>query len=682
MSNHLINEKSPYLQQHAQNPVDWYPWGEEAFKLAKELDKPIFLSIGYATCHWCHVMEHESFENPELAKMMNDAFINIKVDREERPEVDNIYMEFAQALMATAGGWPLNVMLTPDLKPFFAVTYLPPKTRRGLVGLDQFILQIKQLWQSDERPHIIEQANKIVEIFERSAQAVGRELPPKELIEIAFQQLFELADPIYGGIKGEPKFPMSYQAICLMLFAKLAKEGRALFLVELTLDKMSQGGIYDQLGGGFSRYAVDDKWQVPHFEKMLYDNASLAKAYLEGWRLIKKERYAEIVKETLDYILRDMTDPEGGFYSAEDADTEGHEGLFYTWTLKEIKEALPAPLADLFCEFYQITEAGNFEGRTILNVENSLEEFAEVKNLSEAECDKRLKEARKILFEKRRLRAQPFKDDKILSGWNGLMIDALVHAGKALNEERYCHAALKAAHFIKTHLWKEGHLLRRFREGEARFHATLEEYAYLIKGVLSLFEMGCGAEWLEWAITMAKLLEREFKLPEGAFYQTDGKEALVLRKCTFYDGAEPSGNGVHTENLLRLYQITQEETYLTQAEEILRASRNFIETYAMGSCYHLLALQHYYDKKAATLIIALDEKESLSEEFLRHLYTTFTPFTAIVWKKAKDATNAILPNLLDKKPLEGLTTVYCCRQNLCEPPIFKQEELLKLIETL
>ncbi len=590
--NHLAHEKSPYLQQHAHNPVDWYPWGEEAFALSEKLDKPIFLSVGYATCHWCHVMERESFSDPQMAQLMNDTFVNIKVDREELPEVDNIYMEFAQVLMSSAGGWPLNVILTSDLKPFFAVTYLPPKTKRGLIGLDQFIAHIKQIWQSDERQLLIEQANKLVEVFERTHVSAGEEMPGEEQLVNGVERLFEVADPLYGGVKGEPKFPLGYQANFLLQFAKKKNESRALFYVELTLDRMARGGIYDHLGGGFARYSIDQKWQIPHFEKMLYDNAILADAYLEAWLSTNKPIYRRITQEILDYILREMTSPEGGFYSAEDADSEGHEGRFYTWTPHEIQAVLTPEEAQLFCQYYQVTEHGNFEGRSVLNQLLPSNEFAEIYKLSEEELEKRLAHARKLLFIEREKRERPFKDDKILSGWNGLMIAALARAGKMLQEERFTQAAEKAATFLKNNLWKEGRLLRRYREEEARFPAGLDEYAYLIHGLLEL-----GPEWHTWAVELATLLKNEFKAKGGAFYQTEKKQSILLRKCEFYDGAEPSGNGVHAHNLIRLFQMTQDETYLTQMEDILKAAKKFIEAYPPGACYHLLALQCYLDIK-------------------------------------------------------------------------------------
>jgi uncharacterized protein len=682
-SNHLISEKSPYLLQHAHNPVDWYPWGEEAFALSKKLDKPIFLSIGYATCHWCHVMERESFQDPHVAQTMNEAFVNIKVDREELPEVDSLYMEFAQLLMSTAGGWPLNVILTPELKPFFAITYLPPRTRHGLIGLEEFIAHIKQLWQSDERAELIEQANKIVEILERATHAIGDEVPQEDLLLDAVEHLFQLADPVYGGMKGEPKFPLGYQCNFLMQFAKAKNESRALFYVELTLDKMADGGIYDHLGGGFSRYSIDERWSIPHFEKMLYDNAILAGAYLAGWQFVKKERYRRVCEEILTYVLRDMTDPGGGFYSAEDADSEQHEGRFYTWTPDEIKEALPLSEAELFCRYYGVTPGGNFEGRSVLQIELPLNVFAEAQGLQEEELEQRLEEAKKILFERRTRREHPFKDDKILGGWNGLMIGALVKAGKALEEESFVHEALRAAECIRKNLWKEGQLLRRFRQGEARFPAGLDEYAYLLQGLLALFEAGCGTQWLSWGIEIAALLQKEFKREGGAFYQTEMQRSILIRKCEFYDGAEPSGNGLHAENLIRLFQITQNEDYLDQARDVFKAAKGFIEAYPPGACYHLLSLQHYLDETAPTLVISLDAQESFAEEMAVTIASHFCPHATVVWRREKDEELFLcIPSTRDQVPINGQTTLYICRKGVCEAPLSKKEEILKAITAL
>ncbi len=675
--NHLANEKSPYLQQHVHNPVDWYPWGEEAFAIAEAHDKPIFLSIGYSTCHWCHVMERESFENPEIARLMNMVFVCIKVDREELPHVDSLYMEFAQVLLSSGGGWPLNVILTPDRKPFFAVTYLPPKARQGLIGFDQFIMQIQELWESDERQALLEQANSLVDAMARVLHESGSELPDEETVTDACEIFFNLADSTYGGMSKEPKFPLSYQLELLLQFTKASNESRALFFVELTLDHMHRGGIYDHVGGGFSRYATDEKWLIPHFEKMAYDNALLAKSYLEAWKFTKKESYRRVTEETCRYLLREMQDPEGGFYSGLDADTEGHEGLYYTWTPLEVNEILTPNESALFCTFYGVTLEGNFEGRSVLHCANTFEEFAETRGLAVEELSSRLERAKKELLKSREKRARPFRDTKILTGWNGLLIDLFAHAGSSFNEKSFTDAALKAAQFIKTHLWKEGKLLRRYCDKEARFSGVVEDYAFLIKGLLTLFELGHGSEWLGWATELAAVLQNDFQAPRGAFYQTESSEEVLLRKCEFYDGAEPSGNGVHAENLIRLYQITKEDIFRIQAEDIFKAALKFIEAYPPGSFYHLKAIQRYYDLKAPTLVIALDEQGSLEKEIKEHLSKHFCPHAAIIWKRPKDTQIE-----RDKLPIDGQTAVYLCRQNECEPPLISKEEIMKVIESL
>ena len=682
-TNRLIHEKSPYLLQHAHNPVDWYPWGQEAFDLAKQSDKPIFLSIGYATCHWCHVMEQESFENQEIAKLMNETFVNIKIDREELPQVDSIYMEFAQALMSSAGGWPLNLILTPDLKPFFAVTYLPPANRRGLIGMKQFIQHIKQLWQSEERKQLIDQADKIVEIFEKSAKSAGDTMPTQQNLLAAVEMLFEMTDPVYGGLKGEPKFPMGYQSSFLLEFSRTKGEGRALFCAELTLDMMLRGGIYDQLGGGFSRYAIDERWMIPHFEKMIYDNAILAKTYLDAYKYTKKESYRTLCEQTLDYTLNEMEHPEGGFYSAQDADTEGHEGRYYTWAFQEVREVLSNEEAELFCTYYGITPEGNFEGRTVLHIPLPLEEFAELRNIPVEELRSILDKARQKMLKRREVRERPFKDDKILVSWNGLMIDAMVKAGTALKKNAFKEAAIKAAGFVKSNLWKEGHLFRRWRDNEARFNGGIDDYAFLVKGLISLFEEGCGSEWLKWAVELADVLRKEFKAEDGAFYYHLEDPALLIRKCEFYDGAEPSGNAVHCENLLRLYQITQNPLCLSEVEEILKAAKHYIEIYPPGACYHLIGLLRYLDLKAPTIMIALDEEGSLRNEIQEVLNAQFLPHVAVVWKEPKDQIlPALIPGVVDKNPIDGQTAIYICRYDRCEAPLIEKGQILKALESL
>jgi len=657
MVNRLAKEKSPYLLQHADNPVDWYPWGDEAFRAAQSQDKPIFLSIGYATCHWCHVMKRESFENGEIAQLLNRAFINIKVDREERPEVDSIYMEFAQALMSSAGGWPLNVILTPDLKPFFAVTYLPPKNIKGLMGLPEFVQHIQTLWVSDERQSICKEAEKLVEMFAHTSNATGHELPTQQHLMEAVEKFFNLADPVYGGIRGTPKFPMGYQSEFLMAHAKVKGDSRALFYVELTLEAMHQGGIYDHLGGGFARYAADEEWSIPHFEKMLYDNAILAKTYLEAWKVTKKEKYADVTRETLSYLLRDMAHPEGGFYSGEDADSDGHEGLYYTWTPLEVQEVVPGEDGELLCAFFDITHQGNFEGRNVLHIDLPADEFAAQLNVSLDLFREKLKKGRADLLRQRQSRPKPLRDEKILTSWNGLAIDALARAGSSLKEPRFTEAALQTAEFIRKNLWKEGKLLHRWCGQEAKFDAGLEDYVYLIKGLLSLYEEGCGETYLEWAKLLAAVCERDFKEIDGAFYQTDGREPLILRKCEFYDGAEPSGNGVHTENLLHLYQLTQEESYLHQAEDVLKASKDYIEMFPPGTCYHLKALQRYLDPAATTLTLT-----GITPEIRALLASHFLPHAAVVLREGSELSCLI------------------CRSGACEPPLTKLDAIIQAIE--
>jgi uncharacterized protein YyaL (SSP411 family) len=675
--NRLGQEKSPYLRSHASNPVDWYPWGEEAFQKALELDRPIFLSIGYSTCHWCHVMERESFANQEIGKLLNETFINIKVDREEHPEVDNIYMDFAQLLMSGAGGWPLNLVLTPDLKPFLAVTYIPPRPSQGLIGFPELISQVKQLWEGPEKQELILQANKIVESMARTANATGQQLPTLMDLTNGLDKFFEMTDSINGGLKGEPKFPLGFQIEFLLNWSKLKNDSRSLFYAQLTLDMMVRGGLYDHLGGGFSRYAVDEEWTIPHFEKMLYDNAILARTYLQAWKYTQNPSYAKTCREILDYLLTDLMFEQGGFFSGEDADSEGEEGRYYTWTPHEVMKLLPGEEGEIFCTFYDITPQGNFHDRSVLHIDLTLEEYAKAVEMKPTEVEEILEKGRKTLLAERRKRPKPLRDEKILVGWNGLAIDVLARAGATFQEPKYTAAAEQAAQFIEKNLWENGRLLHRWCNGEAKFSALLEDYAFLIKGVLSLFEEGCGVHFFEWATQMTKNLERDFKEVEGAFYQTDGKDPLIMRKCEFYDGAEPSGNAVHTENLIRLYQMTADNSYLRQAEDILKAAKPYIAQVTPAAFYHMMAAFRYLDVSAPTVVIATDTQNSSKDKIHHALSTHFCAHLLTLWKMEK---NFPLEN--DKMPVNQMTTVYICRQNRCDPPLTKLDEIVKSIEKL
>lgn len=683
-TNRLIKEKSPYLQQHAHNPVDWYPWGDEALNASKEHDKPIFLSIGYSTCHWCHVMETESFENIEIASLLNDSFINIKVDREERPEIDSLYIEFAQTMMSGAAGWPLNILLTPDLQPFFATTYLPPYPKHGLTGMVDLIPRIRELWSSEERELLIEQAQQIVNAFSENELISGENIPEKEQVNTIADFLFKIADPIYGGFKGSPKFPIGYQWNFLLHYGAMNDDGRSLFLAERTLDLMQRGGIYDHLGGGFSRYSIDERWLVPHFEKMLYDNALLAYSYLEAWQLKHTPFYRTTCEEILNYILRDMTHPQGGFYSAEDADSEGNEGYFYTWTYQEVNELLGEKEAKLFCQFFDITPQGNFEGRNILNTPVRLHEFATKKNLNPQNLSDKFEKQKQTLWTAREKRIHPLKDDKILSSWNGLMICSMAEAGAAFNNTYYIDAAKNAALFIKNHMWVNGRLLHRWRDGEALFNAGLDDYAFLIKGVLSLYEIGEGTEWLEWAIEMSTILHNEFKAEGGAFYQTDGQDQnIILRKCQLADGAEPSGNAIHCENLLRLYQLLQDNKYLVQAEDIFKAVETAMDNQFPGFYYHALNLIRYYNANALTCVISLNQIQQYRHEIRDLLYQEFLLNRTIIWREEKDnKINELIPFIAKQKPINAKTTLYLCDKNGCQEPLTEFDDMAKAIHSL
>lgn len=686
--NRLASEKSPYLLQHAHNPVDWFPWGLEAFKKAQDEDKPIFLSIGYATCHWCHVMERESFENPEVAALMNQAFVNIKLDREEMPEVDSLYMEFAQSMMSGAGGWPLNVILTPDLEPFFASTYLPPVDNHGMMGLSSLIEKISEVWNSDERTRILAQAERLVQIFTENVHMEGEDLPAKEQIENLAQILFKLSDPVWGGLKGSPKFPIGYQTVFLLRYYVAAQDSRALFLAERSLDMMQRGGIYDHIGGGFSRYSVDEEWLQPHFEKMLYDNALLMDAYLEAYKATKKPIYRQVVEEIASYILTDMTSMEGGFFAAEDADSEGEEGLFYTWTKQEVMDILGKTEGAVFCEYYDISKEGNFDGTNILHTSLRIPEFSEKQGLDPLLVEELIREGKNKLYQARIKRERPFLDDKILTGWNGLMVHSLAQAGDTLSEPSYIQAAVDAATFIKQNLWKNGQLLRRYRDKDARFSANLEDYAFLIRGLITLFEVGAGTEWLEWALKLNENLTLYYKSEEGAYFQSDNADPyLLIRKSLYSDGAEPSGNAVQCENLLRFAGLLMDDSFRDAAEDVLKATKKFVDNYPPGYVYHLMNLNKFFNKDAPTLVVALNAAGDGEQSIRNLLKQIYNPLKTVFFKKENDTmTSQIFPHLEPYKAVHGKTTLYLCRRGFCEQPLTEeadiQEAILKLAQTV
>lgn len=570
-TNRLINEKSPYLLQHAYNPVDWYGWSEEAFEKARTEDKPIFLSIGYSTCHWCHVMAHESFEDEEVANILNNYFICIKVDREERPDIDSVYMSVCQAITG-GGGWPLNLFLTKDKKPFYAGTYFPKTSKYNQTGFIEILESINNVWVGN-KDHVLTTADQVVNTLKEHGEDESFDIS-KNILSEGFQSFLNSFDAVFGGFSKAPKFPSPHNLSYLLSYYKDTREKRALEMVEITLKSMYKGGIFDHIGFGFSRYSVDEKWLVPHFEKMLYDNALLAIAYIETYEITKDNIYKEVAEKILAYILRDMTSKEGGFYCGEDADSEGVEGKFYLWDFAELYKVLNMEEANLFIKYYGIQREGNFEGRNIPNLIGE-----ELEDLDKNGLKEKLENIRRKLFDYREKRIHPHKDDKILTSWNGLMIAAFAKAGKILNEEKYKDASIKALEFVFTKLQREdGRLLARFRDGESRYLAYLDDYAFIIWALIEVYEGTKEYSYVEKALELNKQMIELFldKEKGGLFLYGKDSEELILRPKDIYDGAIPSGNSVAAMNMLRLFKITGDINLKEEAESIFKVFGNSI----------------------------------------------------------------------------------------------------------
>jgi uncharacterized protein YyaL (SSP411 family) len=610
MTNRLAGELSPYLLQHAANPVAWKPWDQAALDKSRREQKPIFLSIGYSACHWCHVMAHESFENEGIAEFLNQHFVNIKVDREERPDLDQIYMEAVQ-LLCGRGGWPMSVFLTPDLQPFYGGTYWPPTPRQGMPGFAQVLQAVTEAWQS-RRPEMVEQAAKITRVLRENekVETSGATDLDDRLLQSAEEILMRSFDQQFGGFGAAPKFPQPIALKLLLDRWKHSGDDELLSAVTITLDHMARGGLYDQLGGGFHRYSTDARWLVPHFEKMLYDNALLAGCYLDAWTLTKHPLYAEVVRGTLDYVLRDMTDPEGGFYSAEDADSEGEEGKFYVWTPAEIAAVLGDKATATFCRVYDVTAVGNFEGRNILNLSRPIEQEAKLLGRASTSSPRRaptegwsgegipleteLSESREKLLTVREKRVPPALDDKILASWNGLMIDAFARAGSVFGEPRYRSAAEEAAKYLlKTLRRPDGRLLHSARHGRAKLNAYLDDYANLANAFVTLHETGSDGPWLDTAVELAEIILRHFADPDrgGFFFTADDHEPLIVRKKEFVDSPTPSSNGMTALLLLRLQKHHPDDRYTAAAESTLRAGYPYLQQYPSATSQMLLTLE-------------------------------------------------------------------------------------------
>jgi len=705
-TNRLAKEKSPYLLQHQHNPVDWYPWGEEAFEKARRENKPIFLSIGYSTCHWCHVMAHESFENAATAKIMNELFVNVKVDREERPDVDRVYMTYVQASTGS-GGWPMSVFLTPDLKPFFGATYFPPEDRYGRPGFPKVLLQLSDAWKKDPAG-VTKSANEaIAALSEYSASGAPKNAAAgKEAIAKCLAQLTETFDSELGGFGGAPKFP---RPVSLNFLFRVAARGGAesrdakiaAGMALLTLRKMAEGGMHDHLGGGFHRYSVDKFWHVPHFEKMLYDQAQLASSYLDAFQLTRAVGYEKTARDILDYVRRDMTDPAGGFYSAEDADSllahgkpEHAEGAFYVWTKAEIIAALGEADAEIFNRFYGVEPDGNapagsdpheeFKGRNILIQRASLADAAKQFSKTEDEIAASLAASKKKLFDLRAKRPRPHLDDKIITAWNGLMISAFARGAQVLDDPAYLASAQKAATFIREKLWKNGALLRNYRQGASEVGGFVEDYALLIQGLLDLYEADFDVAWLQWAVELQTKQDALFADPEHGGYYSVTKDApnILLRMKEDYDGAEPSPNSVSALNLLRFAQIADRPAYRDFAVKTIAAFADRLATAPQTMPQMLVALDASL-AKPRQIVIAGPRDSAATKALLREVQARFIPDKVLLLADGGAGQKWLgerLEFIRTASPIDGQPAAYVCEDFVCQLPTSDAEMLRELLK--
>ncbi len=665
-TNHLINQKSPYLLQHAYNPVDWYPWGEEAFAKAKKEDKPILLSIGYSTCHWCHVMEEESFEDPKTAELMNRNFVSIKVDREERPDIDSVYMNYVMATTGS-GGWPMTVFLTPDKKPFYGGTYFPPADRYGTPGFPTLLQSLAEAWKN-KRNEITKSAESAA-AFLNQEHGAGTQSLNEEVFFSFFERMKAGFDAEHGGFGHAPKFPRSHALSLLLRYWKRSGNAAALQMAEKTLDAMARGGMYDQLGGGFHRYSTDSQWRLPHFEKMLYDQALLSRTYLEAYQATHRENYAKIAREILDYVLSQMTSPEGGFYSAEDADSvdpenlkKKREGAFFVWRKSEIEKCLTPEEAEVFIRHYGVLENGNvsqdpqgeFAGKNVLYVTN-----AGVGALREAP----LHDARQKLLKVRSARPAPHLDDKILADWNGLMISSFAFASRVLNEPRYRAAAVKAGEFIETHL--QAPLRHRYRDGETAIDGNLNDYAFVIYGYISLYEATFDVKWLNEAQKLAhEMIDQFWDKSQGGFFLTaHGAEVLIARPKEIYDGAVPSGNSIAALDLRLLERMTEEKQFGEMAQKVLQTFSAQVSAEPTGYPQMLMALDTAIGP-SMEIILSGDLEDKTIQAMVQEIYSRFIPNKVVTFHRG-----------------EGKAVAHVCRDHVCGLPITDVVQLRQKLES-
>ncbi len=667
--NRLGNETSPYLLQHADNPVDWYPWGEEALTRARQENKPILLSIGYSACHWCHVMAHESFENEAIARLMNENFINIKVDREERPDLDQIYMNAVQ-MMTHHGGWPMTVFLTPEGIPFYGGTYFPPEDRYNMPGFPRVLLSVAEAFR-ERRDDISNTTSSLLSELRRVSGGDAKEdLLTTEVLATAYQGLVKNFDRVEGGFGGAPKFPPAMALEFLLRTFHRTKNNEALEIVAHTCRKMANGGIYDQLGGGFHRYSTDARWLVPHFEKMLYDNALLSRLYLHYFQASGENWAREVAEGILKYVLREMTNELGGFYSSQDADSEGHEGKFFVWTMAEVEQLLGKEEADLFSAYYNLTTEGNFEGQNILNITSSIDEVAAARNVSSQRLSEVIERGKNLLFSEREKRVKPDRDEKILTAWNGLMLTSFSLAGAILRKPEYLETARRNASFILAELRRDDLLLRTWKDGRARFNAYLEDYAFLVDGLLTLYETSGELRWFEEALQLTKKMVEEFwdETEGGFFFTGQSHEQLIVRAKDYFDNATPSGNSVAAEVLLRIAHFTGNSDFERRALTVLRQVSQSARRYPTGFGRALGVIDFHFSQPKEIVVIVddIEAEEKLLEEIWKH----YLPNKIITVSQVADSrTREFIPLASNRPLVDGKPTAYVCQQRSCQAPV-------------
>ena len=675
-TNHLISETSPYLLQHAHNPVDWYPWGEAALTKARGENKPILLSIGYSACHWCHVMEHESFENEAIAALMNENFVNIKVDREERPDLDQIYMNAVQ-MMTGQGGWPMTMFLTPDGVPFYGGTYFPPSDRYNMPGFPRILASVAEAFRSQPDQVASTATAMLGELRRVGLAEQSREVLREEILDNAFRRISANYDRTNGGFGGAPKFPPAMNLEFFLHRHNRKGSPEALEMVEHTTRRMAEGGMYDQLGGGFHRYSVDAKWLVPHFEKMLYDNALLSRMYLHLYQVTKDPAARRIAEETLDYVAREMTDAGGGFYSSQDADSEGEEGKFFVWSRQEILDVMGERHGNLFCDFFDVTESGNFEGQNILHINASITDTAARNKVSAEDLQAIIDSCRQKLFARREQRVKPGRDQKVLTAWNGLMLAGFAEASAILERSDYREVAEANARFLLSHLRSDGLLLRTYKDGEAKLNAYLEDYACLIDGLISLYEATGELTWIESAVALAdKMIEQFWDDSEGGFFFT-GKshEKLIVRSKEFMDNATPSGNSIAALSLLKLNLLTANDDYRRRATAVLRLMADQIRRYPSAFGFALSALDFYLDSPLEVVIVGSSNPRM--DELVRTVWKTYLPNRVIATcRKDHGQAATRVPLFIGRDTLATEPTAFVCRANTCQQPAHTSTELI------